>query len=486
MMLEFDKKNLFITALYALLSLLLILAAYLSITLQYQASIERIGIIIIIQMLLNLIAFRQMEISPLSLSGLFVWLNYLFHLTQPVVKVIAPNYDLVFDVSVYVPEDVYFESLHYSLLIILCIVIGVMLYRSIEFRQPNKEPRNFKLSNITQTNLIIMGCIILAVTFPVEAYIQVSRVLLALDQGYIATLQDGVGGITAFLANFSIVGVIMLILGSKVNQRRGTIVFLLYTAFYLMTMFSGGRMWQIIKIVLVMYYYLETYDVKIKGKNFVMLLVGGYILAGFLGAVGNFRAYDFGDSSYIFDIIRDVFINNPILEVFDEFGGTIYTLSLVIDQTPQTLPFSYGEQFVQNLIGILPNISGIVQEMINEANFIIQLNIPTIGGSFIAEVYYSFHYFGVIFAFLMGWVVEYISEKVRHGLRNSNYHFIIYSIMFQYSFISWVRGSSGIFYRNTVYAMVLIFIITNVLIPTKSSEDIRFNKVNRKWERIND
>lgn len=485
-MLEFDKKNLFITTIYTLLSLLLILVAYLSITLQYQASIERIGIIIIIQIILNLLAFRQMEISPLSLSGIFVCLNYLFHLTQPVVKVIAPNYELVFDVSKYVPEEVYMESLLYSLLIILCTVLGVMIYKSIEFRKPSKEPRNFKLSNITQTNLVIMGCIILAFTFPMEAYIQISRVILALNQGYIATLQDGVGGITAFLANFSIVGVIMLILGSRNNKRRGTIIFLSYTAFYLMTMFSGGRMWQIIKIVLVMYYYLETYEIKIKGKNFVLLLVGGYILAGFLGAVGNFRAYDFGDSSYILQIISDVFINNPILEVFDEFGGTVYTLSLVIEQTPQTLPFSYGKQFFENFVGILPNISGLVQEMINRANFIIQLNIPTIGGSFIAEVYYSFHYFGVIFAFLMGWVVEYFSTKIRHGLRNKNYHFIIYTIMFQYSFISWVRGSSGIFYRNTAYAIVLIFIITNILIPTKSKEEIRFNKVTRKWESINE
>lgn len=484
-MIEFNKKNIVITAFYALVSLTLLLLSYLSVGLQYQESIYRIGVIIIIQIIINLIAFNEMDISPLSLSGLFVWLNYLFHLAQPIVKVIAPDYKLAFDVSLYVPEQVYYESLHYSLLIILALVLGVMLYKSIEFDTSNDSRRDYKLSNISQTNLLIMGTVILAFTLPVEAYIQISRVFIALNEGYIATLQDGIGGITAFLANFSIVGVIMLIIGSKKNQRRGTIILVLYTLFYIGTMFSGGRMWQIIKITLVLYYYLRTYDISIKGKNLVIFGVLGYILAGFLGAVGNFRSYNFNDTSYVFEIIRDVFINNPILEVLDEFGGTVYTLSLVIDQTPQKIAYSYGSQFITNLFGILPNIGGIIEAIISRANYVFLLEMPTIGGSFIGEIYYSFHYVGVIFTFILGWIIQYITDKVDRGLRSNNYHFIIYTLMIQYSFISWVRGSSGIFYRNTTYAAVLIFIITNVLIPSEEKTKLTYHRPKQKQENSN-
>lgn len=297
-----------------------------------------------------------------------------------------------------------------------------------------------------------------------------------MNRGYLATFDVELGGLLGFLSSFSIVGVIIIILGSKNNYKREAIITALYTAFYLITMFSGGRMWQIIKISLVFYYFIKVYKIKFTKKNIIVFLVVVYFGAGFLGAIAEFRAYDFSSSDYIFQMFRDVIRNNPILDVLDEFGGSIYTLSLTIGKTPHEVPHSWGEQFITNFVSVLPNINSSIQEINNNSNYVLLLNTPTIDGSFIGEIYYSFHYLGTIFAFFVGILTQYFTSRIENGLNNNDYHFIIYTIMIQYSFISWVRGSSGIFYRNTIFSIIIIYVLTNVLIKEKPAKGY----VNRK------
>lgn len=468
-MIKINQKYALITCVYTLVSLILYFCLNFVSRKEYQVAIEMIGYFVIVQLLLTVVAYKLMKIEMFSLSGAFTWLNYLFHLGQPVIKAITSNHQFDYDVSLIVSSDAFIESLTFSYLMIVMVSSGVLFLKSFEKDRVVHTKRKF--SDMSTDNLFKIGSIITAVTLPIEMYIQITKIFVARSSGYLATFDVEVSGIMGFISTFSLVGVIIMILGSKHHFKRGTLVFGLYSIFYVITMFSGGRMWQVIKLLLVLYYYIKTYEIKITKKNLVILLLLGYLGAGFMSAVADFRAYDVQSSDYVLQVITDVFVENPILKIVEEFGGTIYTVGLTIQKIPYDVPFSMGSQFITNFVSVLPNINEAIAEINHNSNYVLLLETPTIGGSFVGEMYYSFHYFAVIPAFFIGILAQFITNKVEKSLANNDYRFIIYSLMFQYSFISWVRGSSSVLYRNHIFAIVFIYVISSIFIRQKKSNE---------------
>ncbi|MGH2101197.1 O-antigen polysaccharide polymerase Wzy [Aerococcus urinaeequi] len=476
LVLVFNKSYLKTTLLYTLFNLLIFFTMLNTLGNQFSRNIIIIAIFTSIQFILNIFCYRQVGIKMLSLTGVFTLLNYIFHLGQPFIKLAAPNYIFAFDVSKFLTQSTYLESLIYSSITIMAVSGGAMLFRS----GCTKEVVKSSLLNSTEiilqeNNLFKVGSYIFAFTFPLELYLTINRIITALQSGYLDTFGVELGGLPSFLATFSIVGVVLMIFGSRSNIQRGWTIYALYVAFYLIAMFSGGRMWQIIKILIVTIYFVKTYNIKFTKKHIFWMIIATYFGSGFLAAIADFRSYDFSSTNFISEAIRNVFQNNPILGVLDEFGATVYTVGLVIEQVPSHLDFSWGRQFITGFVELLPNLSSRISQLASASNYVIQLKMPTIGGSFIGELYYSFYYFGIIFAFFVGMLAQYITERIDEGIMKRDYSFIVYSLLFQYSFISWVRGSSPTFYRNTVYSLILIYFINNLVFSNK--ETILSNKI---------
>lgn len=480
-MIRINQKYALLTSLYTLISLILYFSINYLIGVEYQTALRIIGMGILIQFILNFFVYFLMEIDFFSLSGSFTWLNYFFHLGQPVVKFLAPSFRLNFDVSQTVVNEVFIESLSYSYLMIVMVSVGILFLKTFEKKFVHKE---YKLSNLTNENLFKIGLLIFATTFPIEAYIQLTKIFVATTSGYLATFEVGISGIVGFISNFSLVGAIIMLLGSKDNRKRGNIIMIFYGLFYVVAMFSGGRMWQVIKLLLVFYYYKEIYRIKVTKKTMLILVVVGYFAAGFMSAVADFRSYDIQSEGYIVQILQDVFRNNPIFNILDEFGGTVYTVSLTIQKTMYELPFSFGKQFITNFVSIFPNLTAGMAAINDNSNYVLLLKTPWIGGSFVGEMFYSFGYFAVLPAFIVGAIAQYLTEKIERGIKNNDYHIIIYTLMFQYSFISWIRGSSAIFYRNTAFGIVLVYIITSFFIREKERNTSYQSKDRLKRERM--
>lgn len=479
-MIKINHKYALITCVYTLISLILYFCLNIVSKMEYQTAIEVIGYFVIFQVLLTFVAYRLTKIEMFSLSGAFTWLNYLFHLGQPVIKALTSNYQFDYDVSLIIVSDAFMESLIFSYLMIVMVSAGILLTKSVEREKVIHKKRKF--SEISAKNLFKIGSIITVLTFPIEMYIQITKIFVARNSGYLATFDVEVSGVIGFISTFSLVGVIIMILGSKNHFKRGTIILGLYSVFYVITMFSGGRMWQVIKLLLVLYYYIKTYDIKITKKNIVILLLLAYFGAGFMSAVADFRSYDVQSNDYVFQVITDVFVENPILKIVEEFGGTIYTVGLTVQKTPFVIPFSMGSQFITNFVSILPNVNDSIATINNNSNFTLLLDTPNIGGSFVGEMYYSFHYFAFIPAILIGILVQIITKKIENSLEDENYRFIIYSLMFQYSFISWIRGASSILYRNHIFAVIFIYILSSIFIRKKNADEV---KTNRQYPIIN-
>src|SRR5699024_6086219 len=122
------------------------------------------------------------------------------------------------------------------------------------------------------------------------------------------------------------------------------------------------------------------YDIKITKRTFILILLLGYFGAGFMSAVADFRSYNIQNEGYILEIIQDVFRNNPILNILDEFGGTVYTVALTIQKTVFEIPHSLGKQFVTNFVSILPNLNDAMAAINDQSNYVLLLKTPWIGG----------------------------------------------------------------------------------------------------------
>lgn len=469
-----SRKGIILTIIYSLVSLLLYLSLRNFTEAMNREAIQIAGWIVLAQVCNTALAYYWMGIRFFSFSGIFTWLMYLFHLSQPVVIALFPGYRLDFDVSKYVLASTYFQAIFYSFMGLFFLAIGILLMQT--YRKKNTNTLNstgqwtIEQQAIKDRNLFKIGLFIFILTFPFEIYLQISRLFVALNEGYLATFNFELGGYFGILANISLVGMILMLCGQKNNKNIGRGMVLAYTGFYIIAMFSGGRMWQVIKLLLVFTYYIQIYQIRISKKNIILLLVGGYLLAGFLSVIADIRSYDFSSSDYILEIAKNIFAQNPILKALDEFGGTIYTLTLTIDRVPALIQRSWGSQFILNFASILPNLTGKIDEIVNETNFVLLLKMPSIGGSLIAEMYYSFGNYQAIFMFLLGMGIQAMTKRIRRDIKLNQYRFITYTALLQYSLISWVRGSSSILYRNTFYGSLFVLLVVTYLSMIKKRE----------------
>lgn len=475
-LIEINKKSVVLALGYMVFSSFLFLILKNSDTFNYQHWQMTASIIVLIHLIVVIICYKSIGIDLLSTSSVITILIYLFHLSQLLIKLFSKEYKFNFDVSMIIPKYDYIESIEYTFLILSVLVFGILLMKSFKISSKFKNNRlsrsNYnRLSTLSNDGYYKLGIIVFVVTFPIEAFILIQRFIIARSSGYTAIYDVGGSGIISLIGTFSIIGIVMILIGCQNKKRKATMIFLSYALFYLFTMFSGGRMWQLIKLLIVFYYYLKIINIKVGTKNALLMSISVYLLAGFVSSISDFRGEGIADIGVVIETIKNVYNNNPFLNAIEEFGGTIYTMGLTIGKIPGTIDFSHGKQFFTGIVSILPNLSESIDNINVESNFVNSINVKAIGGSLIAEMYYSFGYYAVIPALFLGMFIQFLTRVIEKSIENKDYTNIIYSVLIQYSMLSWVRGASIIFYRNVFFSFAFIYIITIIFIRRKNKND---------------
>ena len=230
------------------------------------------------------------------------------------------------------------------------------------------------------------------------------------------------------------------------------------------TMISGSRIYQIISIIILIYITITVTNSKIYISKVLALITLAFIMIVFLNTLSDIRAEGIRDITLLIDSFKDNIKNNPIYNILEEFGGTIYTVCLVIFKVPQTIMYSRGNQFITALATILPNINGIFTEYNQNSNFVLSLNTTAIGGSYIGELYYSFQYIPYIIAILMGFIIQKISNKFDHYITSYKFIKAAYLIMPLFALILWIRGSYTALPRNIIWSIIMIYFMSKILI----------------------
>lgn len=476
-MLNIRVKPFFISLLYLTVSIVLYILLIQSNTVNYQNWQITAGFYTVLHILLTVCCFYIIRLEMLSFSAIMIWLLYVFHFGQIIIKFISRNHEFSADMSLAVSKSAYISSIEYSFLIIFVTTFAIIIMKLFE-HQDLETIKIKPMSEQSIENYYIIGLRIVVLTFPIEAYTLIQRLIISWSSGYLSIYSIGTSGILNQFGTFSVIGFIMMLIGCQNKKNKANLIFFSYTFFYIISMFSGGRMWQIIKIILVLYFYLKIMKIKINPKNGLLLFGIVYLLAGFLSAIADFRGEEGIKIATIIEIILEMFQNNPLLNIIEELGATIYTVGLTFDKVPYQVDFSHGFQFLSNFVGVLPNLSEKITEINFNSNFVLLLDVPTIGGSYVAEMYYSFAYYGALLAFAIGLGIQWVSRKLEIGLLTKSYQFPIYSIMLLYSLISWVRGSSSVLYRNVIFGSIFIYVIFKLFVRKTSVPQNVTDKLN--------
>lgn len=408
---------------------------------------------------------KIIKLNIFSLSGIFLVLSYLFHFGQLIIMVLFPDYNFGrFNYYAFYDSSGLKEASGFALITILMVGFGIISSFI------NKHYFNIKIdseSNLKQYKMI--GWIIVFISFPIQVYIDFTKIYISITHGYLETYNIGIAGVWGSIGFLSFIGFVLLILGYSRDKKKSISLFVFIIVYLLITMISGHRGHQIIKIIFYFYVFNKAIY-KIKAKNILLYGILGFFMLALLNTIMAIRSIEGKTLGLFLESLLEALKGDSLKDMIVELGGTINTMYLVIQQVPKNTSHTYGITYITSIFSIMPNIGGVFTNLNN--NSIYQKNIigSALGGSYIGELYYNFSYFGIVVGFFIGSFISRISQKFDLFLENKDYlRVAYYSPLFIY-ILWWVRDSFYSMVRPFIWTYIVVYIL-------KKSISIRKTKI---------
>lgn len=458
--LNIAKRN-FDILLYYLISGLFCMVLFVARKLEYQLFLRVAAIIVIVYFFLTILYFYRIKQEKIiSLHFLFLLFIFVFNFGNIVINLFSPNHIYrTYDFLHHYSSLAITNAIIYSFFFVCLIAIGYLI--GFSCTEKRKDRRIIlKKTIIDQSNnaLLLFACIILIFSMPVELYISINKFIIGITQGYMATYEFNVSGILVQISQFHIIGLIMLALAFKDNNKIVNLIYFVTILYECIIMLSGNRGQQVIRICfLLIIYFNYLNQIKIGAKK---LIVFGLIAFLGLTILMNISKIRLGTHSDLFQYFKNLIFagSNPVIAILDEFGYSLFTLSLCYGQMPAVIPFSNGMTYLASLITILPNINSFTNALNGIASFVPQLGIEGIGGSIIAESYFNFSNYGLILAIPIGIFTVVLSKLLVNSLNEKKYYIFSYLILPATSLLWWVRDSFTNIPRMLVYSAIFLII----------------------------
>lgn len=377
----------------------------------------------------------------------YSWI-YLFH---PDFSFAGMDFSLLFN------SQLVFRSYMTSLALIIAVYLGMQIGDIPRKNRPpslfrqlvSKVNINQKWSDKSYRNI---GLMVLLISLPLRIYTDTTRIGLGQQYDYLATFDFQLNGYLSMLADLYIVGVVLLMIYFRHKKVVSSLLLVSTSTYLLFSMTSGSRGMAMINIVILFFIYnLCVY--KFKKITLAALMIAGIIMGSYLTSIGLNRIAD----TPAIDGDKDI-----AARFLQEFGGTQLTMILAMDRMDTSAP-TYGSTYIASLATILPNISPSIDNYIKENNFQLKLNYPTIGGSYLAELYYNFGQLSCLIAFVIGYLLSRF-ERLMLSLKD-NHKYILFAIMVLMArqALWWLRDSSYVFPRYIIEGLVVLIMVVFLL-----------------------
>lgn len=416
-------------------------------------------IISLLQLILHIFYLYNFEKKIISFPIFFILLSYVFNFGHLPIKAFGKDFgkNVLFPLW-YIKFDIYKKAAFFTLLSQMMLVLGIIfIYRFLE-KKGNITLFN-KGKNISLKKIKIIGLVCVCIGILPTLYIEVSKFLLFMQGGYLNTFNLQVHDFVETVADFFNFGIFALVIGFSNEKRKANIIFFVTVVYKVVMMSCGGR-GEAIVFLLGLFIVWEKYVVHLSKKQIIALCFIGYaglVLLNFIASARNITSFNMKE---IFDIFVYSLSNNQLIATLSEFGSTFATVCFTIKSNPSQ---AYGLNYILPILLVIPNIggfnSGVVDKMIFTKH--IYTYKQPIGGSYIAELFYSYHWFGWLFAFVLGILIGFIAYQLVYQNKHKNYFlYLLFAYTMPLLFF-WIRGYFGAVYRTYIwhcgFTLIIVF-----------------------------
>lgn len=429
----------------------------------FQKWVFLFAILSVIQLIINVVTIRKLEGKFFSLTTLFLIFSFITHLGLVIIIGFNINVELPWNpmstISIKMFKDASFFSLccHFFLIMgmsmsMIFINTKIIVSKSLE----NEYNQLFLTRNI--------GSILLFLGLLPMLYIDINKIILYINGNYLDTFELGIPSFLYIIASFSDIGIIMLLIGNKSNNRKVLLLLVLATIYKGALMFTGGRGEPILYLLTLYFIYFNFIRIKkIKSYKIPLYLLLIYIVGFLTTFVSQTRMMSIDNIHMFMDVFKNIFVDFSPFSVIAEFGVTIITLGISIEFFSSNNDFQYGLNYLLSLLNIFPNIGGLLDFTIPKTIYI--YNYPEhlrsyLGGSYLGEAFYSFGYFGMVFITFIGMSISYISLKCQELFLKQKYIQLSVLLILFPNLLWWTRAYFADMVREFTWISICTILLT--------------------------
>lgn len=463
---KYEKKRLYIY-IHCFVFIILQFYHYFIVQDDYNNYVRKISIIGILILIMCIYAWRKVTKQLFCPYIMFLLSFYMFQLGQ--CFLIALGIELKSTrIFGYFYEDEIINAQLFTIKSLLFLNIGALLAYS-------KNVKNYKLKYKQILSMKFIGWILFLISAPIAFYFSSIVAINSLRYGYVTAAYEmnlGQNALFNNLQSFFIPATIMLLISYNTNKNKRNLFFGLLVVYGFINLMIGTRT-LFVSIMLVLFWYYVTIIKKINFRKFILITIVGYLTFSFMVTVGNYRGStekNFDEFLVLFgENIRD----NLVIEIIEEFGGSMYPLLQVQRIIPQDEAFRLGESYLYATTAMVPNIGRILGErhiameksLLDEwlMNYLNLSYGP--GFSLVAEAYYNFGYFGYVVMLLLGIIIYKIIGYSNKIELSNQYKLFIVTTSIILIFTTPRRQFVDIFIQCFRYVLLpyVLILITNMI-----------------------
>lgn len=424
---------------------------------------------------LNLISFKKSILSQIMLCC-----AYLFHLSYILLISLDYNFGRTAANLPFIRYDVESARIAFQLswLFIYAFYGGILISLLFNNNVYRKALRISKLDFIDKINLKNLGISLVIVATPFFLHRTLTFLFNTLRYGYGFAANLEYNSYFQIIMKLMLPGLILWMISYKDSKKKSFLILILGLFLYSLAMLTGQRSFNFMYILILLSFYLG-YIIKLK-LNFkhVLLLIPLLLLASFILSFIR-EARISGLNFNIGEILNNT--NNPILSMLNEFGITsnIVTYTYIESKTPL-----YGLQILASILIIIPGVSHIFPFIdFSKLNVTDALNAWNLGGSFIADFYFDFHYAGIIACLIFGFLIQRIFSYFINVLTDKTIWKAAFLCPILCDIIFCVRSTTYKIPRLTVYYSLFFLLICCIsyYIEKKRKDEIFMNKIKNNY-----
>jgi len=372
-------------------------------------SILLIGCMLVLGFGFSVISWSSATGRGLDLYVLFLFAAYLFHGSAPVVFLFDTQTPLF---------DAEFGNQELGRIFVLTLACLIAMHAGALAAVSN----GYSSDQILPVHMVSLGVALIALSIiPVlyTHYVNMSVVSALGYEGLYQQPRTTTSGIVDVLAGFFIPGCMLLLGGLPRNRFARRVACSLVLMNALPKFFYGSRFLPSMEIAAL----ILMYDALVKriprSPAVVFSCIALLVVFPTISVIRNVPASERLDVAAYVQAFQN--LNNPVLSIFTEMGGSAETIGWTLERVPSQRPFDWGASYLSALRTIVPNLGegkhvaverSLASWLTREVDPEFDARGGSVGFSFIAEAYLNFGpvgavlflgALGVLLSFLVSW-----------------------------------------------------------------------------------